>query len=268
MRYRVLFTLAFAAIALLVVSCNNASPLQGNGNIQTKAISVTDFDKIGAVGTFMTIRYAQTSTAPQMQVTTDGNIFDSYLFEVKHGTLVIKPKRQYKNRSIHPTTFEITISSKELKDIELAGSIKLETTSAIQTDELKISETGKCFVNFTDNLLANKVSISMSGASAIEGFKLNSRTFSCEMAGKGTADLAGVVKESRFDIAGSGEVNALDLRVDRLKCKIAGNGIMQITVEKSLNADLLGNAHISYRGNPSEVKHNSMGNVTLTHLEN
>ncbi len=268
MRFRKLFLLSFAAIAFLVMSCSNNTPVQGDANVQTQAVNVGDFNQVQVEGTFITVHYSQTSTAPQMQVTTDKNIFDIYTFEVKRSTLVVKPKRRYKNRHIRPTQFEVTISSTALKKVSLSGAIKFEIDAPLQTDEMKIEEAGNCFINFTDNVLANVISVSMAGNSGIEGLKVNSRELNCEMAGKGIANLAGVVQKSKFDIAGSGEVNALDLRVDKLECNIAGNGNMQITVEKSLNADLMGNAHISYRGNPSEVKHNSMGSVTLTHLEN
>ena len=71
------------------------------------------------------------------------------------------------------------------------------------------------------------------------------------------------VKEIEIDIAGAGEVNALQLKADKVVLHAAGACAAQVWAEKEITAEMNGAGSLSYKGNPAinNIKHAGISKV-------
>jgi hypothetical protein len=76
--------------------------------------------------------------------------------------------------------------------------------------------------------------------------------------GSGTLVLRGTAPGVQVNIAGSGNLDALQFEVSEGEVHLAGSGEARIFVNKQLEVSVAGNGHVFYKGSP-EVKSTVVG---------
>ena len=94
-------------------------------------------------------------------------------------------------------------------------------------------------------------SFSLAGTGKFIGHGFSSGDFELSIAGSGDCELAGSVEKFDVSIAGSGSVNAKDLKSTSTDLSIAGSGTVQVRAEKLLEVNIAGSGDVVYFGNPT-----------------
>jgi hypothetical protein len=236
-------------LSLMFTSCLHlfAQEIKGNGKLTTKSIPISDFSKI-EIETFVEIDYSQDKNTGKLEFTIDDNLWEYYDIYTKNNVLHVKLKDQYRNKSrLNPTKNLITVSSEQLKEIEIAGSSKF---------------------NFCTSFASNKLNIEIAGSGKVFADKHPVKIQECniEIAGSGSVNLAGAIRDVAIEIAGSGNVNALDCKMTHLQADIAGSGNVEAYVTETLTANIAGSGKVKYKGDPSTINPNVTGSGKIMKL--
>lgn len=261
--------LLLASVILLLPGCWPMETVQGDGNLVSHQIAITDYDEIYVGPGSMVVEYIQDENAPFLQVTTDQNIYEKYEFIVKDGhKLYIRPKKEYRrNHNFRPTEFKVITNSRELEEVDIAGNIEFHTNSLLKGNELELKLAGSGTINLHDTVTVNKLKISIAGSATAIGASLFADEIKGEIAGSGTMNLGGAGKKVKFQIAGSGEVHAYDLLMDEVDCEIAGSGDIEVYANNRVHSKVAGSGTILYKGNPADTKNESFGNGSLVKVD-
>lgn len=255
-----LMTLSFAG-------CIPMRTVEGDGNIVTKTIEITDYDVFQGAGGKMVVNYTQSSEKPTLTVVTDQNILDIYTFEVEDGNLKIKPQKKYeKMYRIKPTEFTITTNSTSIKKFDLAGDARLNVNGVLTTEKLDINIAGSGYVNMPERAEISNIKASIAGSGTMNAAQIFCTDYKAEIAGSGTLILGGEAEKTDFSIAGSGEVRAFDLQAKEMNCSIAGSGDIQISVSDKIDVDIAGSGKVRYKGDP-EIKKRVAGSGSIKKAE-
>mgnify|MGYP000462536412 CR=1 FL=1 len=84
------------------------------------------------------------------------------------------------------------------------------------------------------------------------------------ISGSGKLNLSGVANNGKFNISGSGKIDAYDLELKSCNAKISGSGDMWVNAEENLSANISGSGSVFYYGNP-EVESRISGSGKLIH---
>lgn len=240
-----LFTLIF-----VFSSCIGMKTLQGNGDLLTKEISISDFDKVNVNGgQVMVFNYEQKDAAPYLKITVDKNIYDQLEIKVDDGKLIIRPKD--KIMDINPTEFLITSNSRNLNKVGLAGGGEFNVNSTLNTDNLELDVAGSGTISLKNNTVVTKLDTDIAGSGTIQAVNITGQEADNDIAGSGTLILNGQITSSSFDIAGSGDVRSFGCKFTNVSCDIAGSGDVEVSVESTLKASIAGSGDIKYKGNPN-----------------
>ena len=227
----------------LLTSCHFRT-IGGDGNVVTKEIAVSDYQELLVEGGNIELVYTQSNAAPFLQIETDQNILDLLETEVSGDELSIRPKDH--QTSINPTCFKIKTNSKQLKDLKIGGQGEGVISGTLTSDELDLSFAGSGILT-ADSLIVNNLE--------------------CDIAGSGKLVLGGKAENTKIKAAGSCEVRAFGLTTEKLDCKAAGSNDIEITVNQEINSKMAGSGNLKYKGNPAQVHNNSVGSVSVTHVE-
>jgi len=220
------------SLSLLFTSCVVfAKEIKGNGKMETKSISISNFSII-EIETSVEINYSQEKNKGSLEFTVDENLFEYYNIHTNNGVLYIELKKEYRNKfHLKPTKTMITLSSEHLYKIDIAGGCKINFCTPYISKELKVDIAG------SGNIVANKFPVK------IEELKI-------DIAGSGNVYLLGAVQKAAIDIAGSGDVYALECKIANLSVDIAGSGNVEAHVTDKLNADIAGSGNVKFKGEP------------------
>lgn len=264
--------ITFFSCLYLILSFTGCMPMrtiEGDGNVITKKIEITDYSKLSVSGGKIVVNYTQSATEPELTVVTDQNIFDIYTFEVKDNQLKIKPKGKYKKMyRIKPTEFTITTNSTTIEKVDLAGSSTLNVISPL-TDlaDLEIDIAGSGKANFPERVEAEKFKTNIAGSGTVNTVEIICGSFEGDIAGSGTLISGGKAEKVTISIAGSGEVKAFALQAKELSTSIAGSGDIEISVTDKIDVDIAGSGKIRYKGNPTEIKKSIAGSGSIKRVE-
>lgn len=257
---------------LLILSFTGCIPMktiEGDGNLVTKKIDITDFDKFSGYGGKMVINYEQSSNEAELTVVTDQNIFDIYTFETKDKHLKVKPQRKYEKRyRIRPTEFTIKINSSTIKQFDLAGDATLNVNSSLTAiEKLGINIAGSGNANLPERVEVGSIKTEIAGSGTINFAEMACSDYKGDIAGSGTLILGGETDKVKLSIAGSGEVKAFSLQAKELSASIAGSGDIEMTVIDKINVDIAGSGDVRYKGNPADVKKRIAGVGSVEKVE-
>lgn len=263
--------LSFLGLALLLLFLNGCIPsriINGNGELVTEIISITDYDKIQTAGS-VKVNYTQSEEAPFFEVTTDSNIFEKFEFIVSDdGILRIRPKQEFRRGyNFRPTQFTVTTNSTQLHKAELAGSSQFHANSTLTTDDLKINIAGSGTIHLHESVTAKEIYTDIAGSGTFIGEALYINRLKGEVAGSGTIILAGNAEKATFNIAGSGEVRGYDFTVDEMKCEIAGSGDIEMTVNQKIDASIAGSGRIKYKGDATDINRSVAGSGSIKKVD-
>jgi hypothetical protein len=137
---------------------------------------------------------------------------------------------------------KITLQVKNLKSIEVSGVSTVKGTNQIIADKIKLDISGAGEIEM--DIKANKISVDQSGA--------------------GNVNLKGSTNVLKSDISGAGNLKAADLVSDTVSIKISGAGAAKVHAVKSLEGDVSGAGSIHYTGNP-EIKNVKVSGIGSVH---
>jgi hypothetical protein len=227
-----IITFVAIIVSLLFTSCVAfAKDVKGDGKLVTKSISISDFSKV-EIEVPVTVDYSQSINSGSLEFTVDNNLFEYYDIKTKNGTLYIEIKKEYKNKiQPKPTNCLITVSSKQLSAIEIAGSTTFNFLSAFTSEKLNIEIAG------SGKIIAKKHPVKIEECAI-------------EIAGSGNIVFTGSINKAQIEIAGSGSVKALDCKIKQLAVEIAGSGTVDAEVTDKLNVEIAGSGNVNYKGDP------------------
>lgn len=252
----------------LLSSCFPQQTIKGDGNIVTEDVSISEYDCLEIAGGSMVVDYTQTDAPEALQIKTDQNIFDKYEFIVDGRTLKIRPKREFRRHTnFRPTEFMITTNSRNLKKLETAGNTHINMNSPLRANDFEAGLAGSGIIQFHDTATFTQLKINIAGSGEFVGKHIFADKLEGEMAGSNTIVLGGVLGTADFSIAGSGTVRAFDCTMDKLKCKVAGSGDIEVSVISSIDAEIAGSGTVRYKGDPQDIKKKTMGSGKIEKVE-
>lgn len=231
------------------ISKNARRGIDGDKNIVTRTIQVDDFDEIQLGSNIESAKginpfnkknraicnYIQTDDASSLEITMDENLLDLLDIENKDHKLIIKT---ISGKKICPTHLVLDISSKNLKEVGVSGSIDF-----IADQPLQLTNT----------------SFDISGVGDVKLADLSCDTFKVAISGVGNIYLNGDIKEGKYSVLGVGHVYAFDCPVENLECDVSGVGGMEVNVIQKLDASTSGVGSVKYKGNPEIMRKKESG---------
>ncbi|MEO8150633.1 MAG: head GIN domain-containing protein [Bacteroidia bacterium] len=230
-----LLTQLFISIALFTsfISCNPT--ITGEGPVvEVKK----DADKFTKVDMQMEANVMITQgTENTVVIHAQQNIADAI-----ETTLSGKSLKIYSNKNLEPSepiTIDITMNN--IEGLEISGSGVMKSSGTIKTSELdlKVSGSGKIFIDAVCNNLKADIS------------------------GSGEMTLKGSTTESDLEISGSGHLYAYDLLTQNTETEISGSGDAQVTTTEQLTTKISGSGSVTYKGNPAKVNPKISGSGTV-----
>jgi hypothetical protein len=213
------------------VAFAKSKEIKGDGKLVTKSISISNFSKI-EIETYVVVNYSQKKNSGNLEFTVDNNLWEYYNIYTEAGVLYIKLKKEYRDKiESKPTTILVTVSSEQLKDIEIAGNSKINFCTPFTTDKFNLEMAG------SGKILMNK-------------YPVNINRCSIEDAGSGNIQISGKISEAHIEMAGSGCVKALDCEIAKLDVEIAGSATVEASVTDKLSVEIAGSGKVNYKGNP------------------
>lgn len=192
--------------------------VEGNGNIITQEISISDYNEISTVGV-MEFVYEQSDAAPYLKIMIDENLFPLLKAQVDGKELIIGPKKIKENSrngnsyNLQPTKFKVITNSREIKELNVVSSGDFIIASPINIGKLEIN-----------------------------------------MAGSGYIQIAGKADRAEYNLAASGSIKAYECVTGKTECNIAGSGNIQTHTRNQLEANIVGSGNVYYKGNPTTSK--------------
>ena len=208
--------LLVAAIAVIFIAGCNFRGIRGSGDIKSETREIDEFDEVNVGGAFeVNIRAGE---KPSLSIEGDDNLLKYIRTRVKGNTLEIDTRKNIRPRkgiTINITMPDITelvssgacdIKVINIKNDELAvilsgaGSIDLKG----DTKELHVEMSGAGSLD-AENLKAEDVSISISGACSADVFATNS--LDASVSGVGSIDYSGNPLKVNTNVSGVGSIS-------------------------------------------------------------
>jgi hypothetical protein len=210
--------------SLLMLSCRwTDKTIEGNGKIVTQNRAIQKAEKIELSGNF-DVEITQADKT-ELSIETDENLQSYIVISESGNKLVLKEKKNYQLKSDHP--IKIIIATPRLTKVSLSGSG---------------SVIGKNKFSGMDKLV-----LSLSGSGKMD-LALNTPEIEVDIAGVGSMLLSGETKNADFNIAGSGDCDATQLKTENTKVDVAGVGTVKVFADVSLNVNVAGNGTVYYKG--------------------
>jgi hypothetical protein len=229
-------------IPVMLFSCRwKYKTINGNGKIVTEIRKVTKAEKIKLEGSFdVEITQGETTS---LSIETDENLQSYIIVSENDNQVLLKEKSNYNLKSDQP--IKVKITTPKLSKISLSGSGTI---------------TGKN--KFTG---MDKLNISLSGSGDIN-FEINTPDLDVDIAGVGSLILSGETKNARFDIAGSGNCDATNLKTENTKVNVAGVGTVKVFADVLLDVNVAGSGTVYYKG-AATVKQKIAGIGTIKKMD-
>jgi hypothetical protein len=106
------------------------------------------------------------------------------------------------------------------------------------------------------------IEISGSADTLIEG--LSGDSFFVRVSGSADVKAHGEIEHLEASVSGSGDLDLRDLTAQEAKVRVSGSGDADVTVLRSIHAEVNGSGDITYRGDPAERSTNVSGSGSIT----
>ena len=210
----------------------------GNGNVTTKTVNTQDYDGVKLVGS-MDVHFEKGSEG-NISVTTDENLQEYIIIEVKDNNLIIKTKKHVSlktKKGIH-----ITVPFQDISDISLVGSGDIDTKDTIKANDLELSITGSGDINLD----------------------VDAKDLEVKIVGSGDIVLEGNTSSLELKISGSGDFNGSNLASNNTEVYVSGSGDARVNAKNDLKARVSGSGDIQYSGNPNTSDKKVSGSGTIS----
>lgn len=101
-----------------------------------------------------------------------------------------------------------------------------------------------------DGLAVDTFDLAVNGLGTVSIDDVNVERLKVNLAGGGDVTLTGAAVDQALSISGAGVYSAGDLQSETARIQLSGNSMATLWVTLALDAELSGNAHLSYYGNP------------------
>ncbi|MBN2256658.1 MAG: DUF2807 domain-containing protein, partial [Anaerolineaceae bacterium] len=168
----------------------------------------------------------------ELRIEADPEIRSKIVTEVKEGVLVIRHDHDFVDwlrmwtKTSDPLRFFLTI--KNIHSIKLSGAGTIKATT-IKSESLLLINSG-------------------AGSQVIDN--LEATSFTVELSGAGSMDVAGKIGEQIIKLSGAGSYNASRLESQKAKVILSGVGNAKVWVRENLDANLSGIGSVEYYGEP------------------
>jgi hypothetical protein len=165
-------------VLLLAAACGDR--ISGNGRSATEQRDVPVFTRLDVSGA---VEAAVTIGSPQsVSVTADSNVLPVITTEVRGGTLVVEPERNFRWRT--PVRVAITVAA--LTDIEVSGASTVEV-SGVQGSRLALDASGASTIRASGRV--DTLDAEASGASRLRLSELAVRDADVDASGASSIEL-------------------------------------------------------------------------------
>ena len=216
-------------------SCKNDC-YEPEGSIITKQIQIADFNKIEVLENIpVNITYG---SSQKVEVTGNENIINLLKPTISNGLWQVR----------------MTEGCYEDYDLEILVTIPNIT---------RIISTSSGNVSISDYTNATGLTLTTNGNGQIDMSNcINIGTLSSTINGNGDINMNGnnTCTDAYITVNGNGRFRGFNLESENCTAEIKGNSDIEITVNNSLNAVIVGNGTISYKGNPSTITPDITGN--------
>jgi hypothetical protein len=258
---RSLFVFLITLFFIPSLACGFFRPgyIVGSGNIVSKSIAVSGFDRITLEGSGDV--YVEQGRTESLSVEADDNILPLLDEQVRGNELVLRIKPGYDVTPSQSITYHITI--KDLSGITTAGSGDF-FVGPVESDTLAISIPGSGDVRI-ESLTGDKLSIDLDGSGSATLDKVDIKTSDTSIQGSGDVKLTGKAEAQGVTIAGSGNYLAGDLETETANISVVGSAHVTVWVNDQLEIKNTGSANVEYYGKPS-VDESGVGSGDLVSL--
>jgi hypothetical protein len=242
-----LFVSLLVFASLITVSCSLTGGrglgggVPGSGKIQTETRAPGTFEAISIEypGAEIFILQGEEET---VQIEADDNLLPQLSTEVLSGKLIVKNVETDWSVSVNPSTpVKITITAKDLKEIELPTPVGNLEVNGLQAGTLRLVLNGGAQVKL------NGIDVDLLDAL---------------LSGAGDIQVSGTADEVKLILNGLGNFNAADLESNKATVELSGMGDATVRVQEELSATITGAGSIQYYGNPRvEQNVNGAGSV-------
>ncbi len=226
------FTLALTLVGFTTATAQY-SKVKGSGNVTTETRKTADYDMVKVQG-FMDVKLEK-GTEGTITITTDDNIHEYIIVEVKDGKLIIKVENKVNiqtKKGVH-----ITVPFKDLEGVSLTGSGDVTTTDTIKSSNFETTLTG-------------------SGDMSLD---VDASSVDAKITGSGDLVLAGNTNDLEIKLTGSGDFSGKSLESQNTEVYVSGSGDATVNAANSLKARVNGSGDIQYYGNPQQTDKKVMG---------
>jgi hypothetical protein len=216
------------ALALCFFMNSSCGPVKGTGDIVTQDRTVKSFTAIDLSSAITATIHVQPGATPSVTISTYKNIADLIETKVEGNTL--------------------SIGTENFTNISLDRDIMAEITVPSLT-ALSVHGSGEAKV--LGVIAGNGFDLDISGSGEVDLQSLQLASFSVSISGVGNVNVTGgVAYKTEYSVSGSGSVHSFGLQSDDAEVGVSGSGDVELTANKTLDADISGSGTVRYRGHP------------------
>lgn len=213
--------------------------LAAHGQTVKKTLELPEFKAI-YVNSGYTVNLKQ-SNKQEVIVETLPEIWDLTSIKVENGILMINMERK-------PETPNKSIWAK-IDDIKLKTPMKI-TVSVKNINELQVNGNGKIVT--VNSLAADRLKLSLAGNGEMD-LDIKSSEVKTDVTGSGNILLKGYASSNEVFIAGSGSLRAFGCELETSNVRISGSGQCELNVTQTLESLVAGNGTVKHKGNTKNV---------------
>jgi hypothetical protein len=252
-------------IVAMANSCESFRCIDGNGSTANVTREVTNYDVVRSKGDFDVFISQDTTLATdsvEILISGDENLMGYIRTYVSGNTLHLETENNVCFRTDNAVS--ITLVTKELSAVYLEGSGSVRCTDSIYSEsffaELSGSGTVESNAVFASNM---EMLLTGSGDFYIDNL-LNNSNLSATIEGSGNINIAGEGIDGTYNIEGSGDINARNMRLNNGHVDINGSGDIYIWALNLISGRIDGSGDIFYVGYPVsgiDVNISGSGNI-------
>lgn len=214
--------------------------IKGNGNVITKNITTSGYDKVNVAGAFKV--FLTDGKEGKIKVEGEENLLEYVEIETKDNALNIRTQKGYELRTSGKKVITITVPVESISAVSLAGSGDI----------------------IGEYLLKEKdFTIKLAGSGDIK-LALESQNIAADVAGSGDIELKGKAVKLTAKVAGSGDIDAYELIAENVSAHVAGSGDCEVYCTEFLEARVAGSGDIYYKGKPKKTDTKVAGSGSIT----
>jgi hypothetical protein len=228
-------------ICLGTAACGgtSTSSVTGSGRVVSHVIPVSSFSRL-EVGLAFDVRVS-VGAAEAVTVHVDDNLVDELDVSVSGDTLHVDLKS---GASVSNATLKADVTVRALESMAASGASN---------------------ISLADEIEAGKLSVTLSGASRLDG-RIKTSDGRLEVSGTSRARLAGSATSLEVTESGASGLEAEDVTVGSLVIDLSGASSAAVTVTDTISAELSGASQLRYSGSPRFSRKEISGVSSITGL--